>query len=347
MAEFATVGRFATDDLDEAVRETSRLLAPHQLVLSGDRSRFSATVNKASLGDVVLYQLAYDVGGVFHCPPQSGFVAVVLNGESGLTLTFADTGPVLVPAGACAAIPAGSSVDIGFNDGATLSLLTATVGALRAGLSRIAPHLPIDGLAFEQVVRSGASAATFGGLASLIRRTAERYEAPSTMPPTVVNALRDQSVSTFLLDLPHTESSALLRLTDPVPSRTLRRALQFIDDHANTPCSVTAMAATLDVSVRNLEKSFRKELGCTPRKYLQRVRLQRAHDELRRARPGDGTTVTEIAMRCGFGHVGRFAMLYRRVYGVAPSLELRGRSGTPPENIGSSCVGTVLDGLAS
>jgi len=107
------------------------------------------------------------------------------------------------------------------------------------------------------------------------------------------------------------------------------------------------MAATLDVSVRNLEKSFRKELGCTPRKYLQRVRLQRAHDELRRARPGDGTTVTEIAMRCGFGHVGRFAMLYRRVYGVAPSLELRGRSGTPPENIGSSCVGTVLDGLAS
>ncbi|MDT5352393.1 MAG: Helix-turn-helix domain, partial [Mycobacterium sp.] len=40
--------------------------------------------------------------------------------------------------------------------------------------------------------------------------------------------------------------------------------------------------------------------------------------------PGDGTTVTEVAIRCGFNHIGRFAKLYKQVYGLPPSVKLRG-----------------------
>jgi AraC-like DNA-binding protein len=44
---------------------------------------------------------------------------------------------------------------------------------------------------------------------------------------------------------------------------------------------------------------------------------------LRDADPGDGTTVTEVALRFGFAHTGRFAAAYRRRYGQAPSATLR------------------------
>ena len=48
-----------------------------------------------------------------------------------------------------------------------------------------------------------------------------------------------------------------------------------------------------------------------------------AHAALRDADPGDGTTVTEVALRFGFAHTGRFAAAYRRRYGQTPSATLR------------------------
>ena len=54
------------------------------------------------------------------------------------------------------------------------------------------------------------------------------------------------------------------------------------------------------------------------------ARLAGAHAALRDADPGDGTTVTEVALRFGFAHTGRFAAACRRRYGQAPSATLRG-----------------------
>jgi transcriptional regulator GlxA family with amidase domain len=54
----------------------------------------------------------------------------------------------------------------------------------------------------------------------------------------------------------------------------------------------------------------------------------RAHDELQRANPGDGTTVTGVAYHCGFWHAGRFATSYSGRFGVRPATTLRSGAGT-------------------
>ncbi|MGR7000479.1 helix-turn-helix domain-containing protein [Yinghuangia aomiensis] len=63
----------------------------------------------------------------------------------------------------------------------------------------------------------------------------------------------------------------------------------------------------------------------TPRRWPTsgRCALARAHDDLRGADPA-ATTVTEVSLRWGFAHQGRFAAAYRRRYGVPPSTTLRG-----------------------
>jgi len=53
-------------------------------------------------------------------------------------------------------------------------------------------------------------------------------------------------------------------------------------------------------------------------RYLRHVRLERAHQELVQAQPGE-TTVTRTAGRWGFTHLGRFASEYRRAFGELPS----------------------------
>ncbi|MGX1128224.1 AraC-like DNA-binding protein [Streptomyces glaucescens] len=120
----------------------------------------------------------------------------------------------------------------------------------------------------------------------------------------------------------HTDPTAQDR-TDAHPA-TLRRAVAYIEDHADQPLTVADIAAAVPVTIRALQYAFRRHLDTTPLAYLRRVRLAQAHRELRAADPLGGTTVGDIAARWGFAHPGRFAALYRDAYGTSPSDTLRG-----------------------
>lgn len=118
-------------------------------------------------------------------------------------------------------------------------------------------------------------------------------------------------------------------LPDPTPAdrrdahpAVLRRALAYIDDHADQPVTVAEIAAAAHVTVRALQYAFRQHLGTTPLAHLRRVRLAHAHQDLAAADPGSGQTVTAIAARWGFHHPGRFATLYRDTYRRAPRTTL-------------------------
>jgi AraC-like DNA-binding protein len=120
-------------------------------------------------------------------------------------------------------------------------------------------------------------------------------------------------------------------LTDPTGSDradahpgTLRRALAYIEDHADQPVTVADIAAAAHVTVRALQYAFRRHLDTTPLAQLRRVRLAHVHEDLRAADPAAGTTVTEVAARWGFHHPGRFAALYRAAYGRTPQHTLNG-----------------------
>jgi AraC-like DNA-binding protein len=104
----------------------------------------------------------------------------------------------------------------------------------------------------------------------------------------------------------------------------LRRALAYIDDHADEPLTVSDIAGAAHVTARALQYAFRRHMDTTPLAHLRRVRLAHAHQDLMAGDPTDGTTVTEIAARWGFHHPGRFASLYRNTYRSAPHQTLKG-----------------------
>jgi transcriptional regulator GlxA family with amidase domain len=108
-----------------------------------------------------------------------------------------------------------------------------------------------------------------------------------------------------------------------VAPAAVRRAVAFIDEHADRDISAADIADAAHVTIRAVQLAFRRHLDTTPSDYLRRVRLDRAHQELCAASPGDGVTVTEIATRWGFASPSRFAASYRDTYGVLPSHTLR------------------------
>lgn len=159
------------------------------------------------------------------------------------------------------------------------------------------------------------------------RRLVDLLRAESEQDGTLVHAaVRAQFRSLLLTQLlsaqPSNYSDALQESERPPLSRSLQRAVDLIHDHAAEPLTVEDVALATGISVRALQQGFRRHVGSTPTEYLRDVRLDRVHEALRSADPGT-VTVTDIACRWGFSHLGRFAGDYRRRFAESPSTTLR------------------------
>ena len=85
--------------------------------------------------------------------------------------------------------------------------------------------------------------------------------------------------------------------------------------------SSAAVCAAVGVPERTLQLYFRQLFGRSPSSWHRLARLHGARRLL-----GNGhrsTSVTEVALRCGFDQLGRFAVEYRRHFGEKPSDTLR------------------------
>jgi AraC-like DNA-binding protein/Tfp pilus assembly protein PilF len=103
--------------------------------------------------------------------------------------------------------------------------------------------------------------------------------------------------------------------------RSVRRAVEAMDSNLGHAWTVTELAAIAGVSSRTLQRQFLAFLGKTPGAMLRDIRFERARRELLRG--SRGAKVTDIALRSGLPHCGRFSVEYRHRYGETPSRTLK------------------------
>ena len=97
--------------------------------------------------------------------------------------------------------------------------------------------------------------------------------------------------------------------------RSMLRVRDTIDRDYRRELDVTALAALAHLSPNHLIRTFRSVFGETPRRYLQRRRLERAMHLL-------ATTdldVTEVCLMVGFTSLGTFSRTFSAVVGSSPS----------------------------
>lgn len=163
------------------------------------------------------------------------------------------------------------------------------------------------------------------GIASAVltlRRALERC-GKAGPPPVLAAEIEHTILTTLLLTQRHNYTDTIFSApTLPAP-RAVRRALELIDSAPSRALTVADLAVHAGVSERSLHAAFRRQLGTSPMSYLRHRRLDQAHDELLRLDPTTGVTVTDVALRHGFTHTGRFAAAYRQRFGELPSTTLR------------------------
>jgi len=122
---------------------------------------------------------------------------------------------------------------------------------------------------------------------------------------------------TLFHGLRHNYSDLLTAQRSVAAPRCVIRALEYIKSHASDPLTIADIASASGSSTRALQLAFRAWRDTTPMKELTRIRLEYAHADL--LKMGLECTVTQIAMKWGFGHPGRFAQQYAQVMGQSPS----------------------------
>jgi AraC-like DNA-binding protein len=117
--------------------------------------------------------------------------------------------------------------------------------------------------------------------------------------------------------------------------RIMARFEALIEANPDRAHFLTEVCEAIGVTERTFRNCCQRDLGMSPARYLSLRRLHQAHWALRVA-DGADTTVTEVATRYGFWHLGRFSVAYREVFHESPSETLRRRSGRPfsPPNRG-------------
>ncbi|MGI9613547.1 MAG: helix-turn-helix transcriptional regulator [Acidimicrobiales bacterium] len=103
-----------------------------------------------------------------------------------------------------------------------------------------------------------------------------------------------------------------------IDSRHVVRACIAYADSIDRIPSIGELCLAAHVSERRLREAFSTEFDTPPTQFFRTWALDRAHRRLREIEAGD-LTVTEVATRLGFDHLGRFAGRYRSIYGESPS----------------------------
>jgi transcriptional regulator GlxA family with amidase domain len=101
----------------------------------------------------------------------------------------------------------------------------------------------------------------------------------------------------------------------------VRRAEALILTQPERPFTVSSLARAVGLSTRSLSRGFQRLRGYGPMAAVRRARLDRVRLDLLTAPPHQ--SVTNVAMRWGFYHLGRFSGLYAAHFGELPSATRR------------------------
>jgi transcriptional regulator GlxA family with amidase domain len=120
----------------------------------------------------------------------------------------------------------------------------------------------------------------------------------------------------LFLRRPGNQSQFSATLMAQQPSRDPLREIQrlILEDVAGEH-SVEALAARAHMSPRHLARTFRAQIGVTPARYVERVRLEAARRRLEET----SEPIATIAAACGFGTTETMRRVFLRALAVGPA----------------------------
>jgi AraC-like DNA-binding protein len=315
--------------LDEIEDLCNRFVTPHRLTRASRIQEADSKLSVHGIKDLGIFTVAYgaELTAQIYPTDRDDRLAFII-AERGAGHAKMDGQEYGFKAEQAAIIPSGPELFMHYQDNCETVSVLLNRRKLAEQCAKLLGHEIDDLMEFDRQM----SFESAGGqsLRRLGLYVAGELSDPFSMTrqvPTVAQKLEQMVSTAFLLGHSHTYSNALLRPQSAAVPFYVKRAEAYIEAHFAEPLSLADIAAHAGVSARSLQNGFQNFRNTTPMGFLRSLRLKHAHEMLLLSDPSI-VTVTEIALRCGFGHLGEFATVYRHTFGEAPRQTLaRARAG--------------------
>ncbi|MCC8979295.1 AraC family transcriptional regulator [Bradyrhizobium acaciae] len=306
----------ASGDLDEVVEGCSRMLRPHDLAMRGRRAKLAARLHHLPIGPISLNRLRYggDVTVVPELSEEGNFL-VTLPVQGSAQFRYGSAVADVTPGRGTIVGPYREfRLDIeGAFDQILLRLDRRRVEVVCASLLGSDKAMPVhfdltlrEMPAFWHKLEAAAGLSTFG--------EALAY-------PKMFVQLEELIVESLLVAQPNNFSGAIAAANGAAPSAQVRKAMDYMRQHIADAVSLGQVARHCGLSLRSLQAGFQRDLGTSPSRWLRAQRLDRVHAILLSSEPGS-VAVTEVALQCGFFHLGDFSARFKERFGEKPSAVL-------------------------
>ena len=114
-------------------------------------------------------------------------------------------------------------------------------------------------------------------------------------------------------------------------SRGLIRVAQLMEENIEKPLSLDKIAKATGMSRRQIERLFRRDLNCVPKRYYLEMRLKRARELLLQT----AMPIMDITAACGFQSPPHFSKCYRSQFGYPPSAERKAQRRSAQDSPGA------------
>lgn len=313
---------FYTESVREAGSLLSRALAPGWITLPEDGAGFAATMHGVRLRNVSMLYLDLHVRSTLEIPVLGRYFAVHMPMNGIARCRHNDHDFEANTINALVTSP-GAPLTMHFDDDSPQLLIRIEEKALLEYLTRLRGRRLSGPLVFHPEFDLTSDVAVRWHAAVQLLHT-EVYHAGSLVQlGHGISGIEELLMNSLLYIQPSNYHEEFIRpATDP-GRRVVQAAIDFVDAHLAEQITMESIARHVHMSVRSIQQGFRDELGVSPMTYVRDRRLERVHAELADALPSDGVTVTDVATRWGFNHLGSFAAEYRKRWGSTPSETLR------------------------
>jgi transcriptional regulator GlxA family with amidase domain len=159
-------------------------------------------------------------------------------------------------------------------------------------------------------------------LKSRLLQFATDYDARGVYFSSLANAeVQRMIIMKFLMCHRHNYTHLLVREPVPLAPATVRLVEDYLEANWHKPIDIESLSRVAGVSARSFFRQFKKERGQTPWEFVKSIRIRKALIMLEN--PERSTSVTQVALKCGFHSTGHFASAYKATFGELPSETLR------------------------
>ena len=312
---------YRSTNLEEIRRLTSAKIRDHRIEAVNANERVQATHNVAELDGLSIHVIQYAMSSLIQCEPLSRFYLVVLPVNGNVRMVAGDYDHVC-DARSGAVIPNDLRFVLHWEAGATAVVLQIEKQRLEQKLETYLGFAVKRRVRFDQWIDTETGAGAF--LRATLLMVIDQLDRNPwhEINPLLSNEFAEALMATLLRSSFHNYRHLVGGISHgPLPP-AIKSAMAFIRENLKEDMQINDLADAVGISPRAIQTMFKKYFRMTPVHYIRAMRLAEIRRELLDMKKSDRRSLTELAQKWGFNHLGRFSAYYRKAYHENPSQTL-------------------------